>query len=200
MNDRRVSFDDEPLIVVDEQDNILGFKSKADVHKDNGILHRAFSVFLFNDRGEILMQRRGDGKLLWPDYWSNSCCSHPRRGEALLDAVHRRVPEELGVTADVECLFRFQYYAPFGERGSERELCSVFFGRCDDTLTVNETEISEWEWTSVQQFESCLARWPHVYTPWLKLEWARIREEHWDAVERYTEVQCIPSRAQPGFS
>jgi isopentenyl-diphosphate delta-isomerase len=193
-DDRRVSFDDEPLIMVDGDDNILGFRSKADAHKGDGILHRAFSVFLFNDRGEVLMQRRSEGKLLWPNYWSNSCCSHPRRGESMADAVRRRVPEELGVTAEVEYLFRFQYHAPFGERGSERELCSVFFGRCDDALQTNENEIAEWEWTSVPHFESCLARWPQVYTPWLKLEWARIRESHWDVLERYASV-ASPQRA-----
>jgi isopentenyl-diphosphate delta-isomerase len=197
-DDRRVSFDDEPLIVVDEHDSILGFRSKAEVHKGDGILHRAFSVFLFNERGEILMQQRSEGKPLWPNYWSNSCCSHPRRGEAMAEAIQRRVGEELGVSAEVEFLFRFQYHAPFGERGSERELCSVFFGRCDDELAVNANEIGEWEWTSVRQFESCLARWPHLYTPWLKLEWAQIRQSHWNFVERYAmyvEKECHPSRA-----
>lgn len=184
-DERRVSFDDEPLIVVDEQDNVLGYQSKTEVHQGAGILHRAFSVFLFNQRGELLLQRRSGTKPLWPLYWSNSCCSHPRREEALIEAAGRRVPEELGVAADVEFLFRFQYHASFGGHGSERELCSVFLGRTAEAIDANRHEIAAWEWTSVRRFEADLQRSPDAYTPWLKLEWALIRDQHWGAVHPY---------------
>lgn len=187
-HERRVSFDDEPLVVVDQHDNVLGYKTKADVHKGAGILHRAFSVFLFNGRGELLLQRRSEAKLLWPRYWSNSCCSHPRHGETHMAAVERRLLEELGVTTEPEFLFRFQYYAPFDENGSERELCSVFLGHADGPVDANRSEVAEWKWMPILDFEADLQRDSAAYTPWLKLEWAEMRSAHWSAVERYARL------------
>lgn len=151
-------------------------------------------MFLFNHRGEVLLQRRSEAKPLWPLYWSNSCCSHPRRGEGLLEAVERRVPEELGVAPDVEILFRFQYDAPFGERGSERELCSVFLGRSGEAIDANRREIAAWKWTSVRQLEADLQLAPDLHTPWLKLEWALIRDQHRSTLERYTRMSEHPRK------
>ena len=93
-----VSFDDEKLIIVDEHDNVLGYKSKAEAHEGSGILHRAFSLFIFNDKRELLIQQRSQKKPLWPLYWSNSVCSHPRKGEDYKSAVNRRLQEELGIS------------------------------------------------------------------------------------------------------
>ena len=87
----KVSFDDEPLILVDENDREIGYRSKVDCHTGHGTLHRAFSIFLFDNRGRVLLQQRAAGKPLWPLYWSNSCCSHPRRGESMQQALHRRL-------------------------------------------------------------------------------------------------------------
>ena len=99
---RIVSSESEELILVDRADNEIGFISKADAHDGAGILHRAFSLFLFNDEGELLVQQRAPGKRLWGGYWSNSCCSHPRRGESMLTATGRRLEEELNLAADLE--------------------------------------------------------------------------------------------------
>ena len=96
---KKVSFDDEPLIVVDEDNNVLGYQPKADVHAGDGILHRAFSVFLFDDEGRVLIQKRAASKPLWPGFWANACCSHPRRGETEAEAAVRRITEELGIEA-----------------------------------------------------------------------------------------------------
>jgi len=181
-NDEVVSFEDEPLILVDEHDNVVGHESKAACHEGDGLLHRAFSIFLFDDRGRLLLQRRSAQKRLWPGYWSNSCCSHPRRGEDDHEAAERRIYEELGVQPPLRYLFRFRYQARFGEIGAEHELCSIYVARTEATVSVNVNEVAETRHISPEQLDLELREQPAAYTPWLKLEWPRIREEHWDAV------------------
>lgn len=183
---RTVSFDDEDLIVVDEQDNVLEYRTKAAVHAGHGILHRAFSVFLFDGEGRMLLQQRSAGKRLWPLFWSNSCCSHPRRGESEAEAAARRVDEELGLTSELTFLFQFRYQADYGDAGAEHELCSVFLGRARGDVLVNENEIAAWRWVPVEDFERSLEAEPDLYTPWLKLEWKRMREHEWAQVAPYT--------------
>jgi isopentenyl-diphosphate delta-isomerase len=184
----RVSFDDEPLILVDGDDQVLGYGRKADVHAGEGILHRAFSVFLFDAEGRILLQQRSADKPLWPLFWSNSCCSHPRRGETEVGAAERRMEEELGIRATPEYLFRFQYHATFGDRGSERELCWVFLARTTDRVRVNEEEIAAVRWVDVETLDRELAEEGDRFTPWLKLEWARMRRDHGPALDLYARA------------
>ena len=95
--------------MVDSDDNILGYKSKLECHQGKGILHRAFSIFIFNFSGELLLQQRSAQKLLWPSFWSNSCCSHPRPGEDIEEAAHRRLQEELGFDCPLQEVFSFTY-------------------------------------------------------------------------------------------
>lgn len=178
-----VSFDDEPLIVVDSDDNVLGHMPKAEAHIGDGVLHRAFSIFLFDGNGNTLLQRRADGKQLWGGYWSNSCCSHPRRGESVDMAAVRRLREELGVDARLSFLYRFEYHARFGEAGSEHEMCSVYAARSDAPVSVNPNEISACRPVAPDTLDTELAAHPERYTPWLKMEWPRIRAAHWDTVE-----------------
>ena len=178
-----VSFDDEPLIVVDSDDNVLGHMPKAEAHIGEGVLHRAFSIFLFDGDGNTLLQRRADGKQLWGGYWSNSCCSHPRRGESVDMAAVRRLREELGVNARLSFLYRFEYHARFGEAGSEHEMCSVYAARADAPVSVNPNEISACRPVAPDTLDAELAAHPERYTPWLKMEWPRIRAAHWDTVE-----------------
>src|SRR6185437_2320775 len=101
----------ESLILVDEADREVGYMSKERCHDGRGILHRAFSLLIFNERSELLLQRRSAAKRLWPHYWSNSCCSHPRRAETMEAAIHRRLYEELGLACPLQFLFKFQYHA-----------------------------------------------------------------------------------------
>ena len=105
-----------------DQDRELGFKSKGDCHAGAGILHRAFSIFVFNHHNELLLQKRSGTKLLWPNYWSNTCCSHPRRGESMGEAVTRRLVQELGFACPLEYLYKFKYRAEFGEIGAGLQL------------------------------------------------------------------------------
>lgn len=171
-----VSSEAEPLILVDADDNEIGFESKGRCHDGDGILHRAFSLFVINGDDEVLLQQRSGDKRLWPLYWSNSCCSHPRRGESLSVAAERRLYEEVGLRCDFEFLYKFQYQVPFGDAGSEHELCSVFLGRSDDAPHVNETEIAAWRYISPDALSAELESSPDQFTPWFKLEWPRVRE------------------------
>lgn len=173
-----VSFEDEPLILVDENDNEIGNLSKEQCHDGQGRLHRAFSLFIFNQNGEVLLQQRSEQKRLWPLYWSNACCSHPRRGENMADAVNRRLHQELGLTSELNFLYKFIYQARYDELGSEHELCWVYVGRSRNPVVVNANEIADWRYVSVEQLDRELATEPEQFTPWMKLEWHRIREEH----------------------
>jgi isopentenyl-diphosphate delta-isomerase (EC 5.3.3.2) len=180
-NDAVVSFDSEALILVDEQDREIGSMNKADAHRGSGVLHRAFSLFIFNDAGELLLQQRADGKRLWGGYWSNTCCSHPRRGETLDLAIHRRLREELGFDAALQFLFKFQYQAQFDADGAEHELCSVYAGRGQGPVQVNPNEIAAVRWLSPDALDREMAAKPQGFTPWFRIEWQRLHSEfaHW---------------------
>jgi len=184
--DRIVSSEDEELILVDREDNVTGFLSKADCHDGNGLLHRAFSVFLFNADGELLLQQRARGKRLWPGYWSNTCCSHPRRGETLEVASERRLEDELNIAANLSFVYRFVYQASFGESGSEHELCHVFLGRVTDTPRPNSSEIEALRYLSVTALDTELKVSPERFTPWFKLEWDALKTEHADRLAAFT--------------
>jgi isopentenyl-diphosphate Delta-isomerase len=175
--------DSNALILVDDADRRLGHMSKERCHEGRGVLHRAFSLLIFNNRGELLLQQRAPAKRLWPLYWSNSCCSHPRAMETMEVATRRRLVEELGIRCDLQFLFKFQYHAQFDATGAEHELCSVFIGRYDGPLDVNREEIHDWRWISpdVLQRQMSGSGGPQ-YTPWFELEWATIWREHRPAV------------------
>ena len=174
-----VSRDDEPLILVNSKDEALGSLAKSACHDGAGVLHRAFSLFVFNAQGETLLQRRHADKRLWPGYWSNSCCSHPRTGEGMTAAVKRRAWDELGLSVLPEFLFKFEYQATYGETGSEFELCSVYWARERTTTTprVNTTEIADWRWIAPPALDREIDATPQSFTPWLKMEWQRLRRE-----------------------
>jgi isopentenyl-diphosphate delta-isomerase len=178
-NTRQVSFHDELLILVDEADNVTGYESKANAHRGAGLLHRAFSVFLFSTSGQVLLHKRSEQKPLWPGFWTNSCCSHPRKGETYEVAAARRMQEELGVTADLQYLYQFQYSAAFNDEGGEHELCAVFIGLLDADREVepNPNEIADWCWVDCNELDGLLRRAPQQFTPWFKLEWSRLRSD-----------------------
>lgn len=193
-----VSFDNEALIIVDAQDRILGHGTKAELHQGAGTLHRAFSIFLFDDAGHVLLQKRSADKPLWPEFWSNTCCSHPRRGESYGIATRRRLKEELGVEAPLRFTHRFRYQAQFSAEGAEHELCSVYVGRIDGDPVPNPQEVSDWQWVSPSALDEWLDTNPENLTPWFKLEWAALRSgEHAETLERIG-LSWNPSQAQAG--
>jgi isopentenyl-diphosphate Delta-isomerase len=171
--------DTDALVLVDETDRSLGTLSKSLCHEGRGVLHRAFSVLIFNSEGELLIQQRAASKRLWPMYWSNSCCSHPRAEESLDTATRRRLLEELGITCALRFLYKFQYHAQFDATGAEHELCSVFIGRSNGPIKVDSREILDWRWVSPEALNrEIAAQGGRTFTPWFLLEWARIRRDH----------------------
>lgn len=180
-----VSSESEELILVDSNDNELGFLSKQQCHDGEGILHRAFSLFVFNTDRELLLQKRSAEKRLWPLYWSNSCCSHPRKRESMDVATFRRLQEELGIGARLEFVYKFSYQAKFGELGSEHELCSVYLGKTDQSYSANANEIADARYVSRQQLEQELLANPGEFTPWFRMEWAELCGEYSDRLSAY---------------
>jgi isopentenyl-diphosphate delta-isomerase len=185
--DKIVSSESEELILVDDSDIELGFLSKQQCHDGDGILHRAFSLFVFNSNGELLLQKRSADKRLWPLFWSNSCCSHPRKGESMEVATRRRLDEELGIHADLEFVFKFSYRAKFDDLGSENELCSVFLGKTDQAYSANANEIAEARFVSVDALQSELLASPEAFTPWFKMEWESLRSTYSARLAAYTK-------------
>jgi isopentenyl-diphosphate delta-isomerase len=177
-----VSNASEELILVDENDREIGFRGKTDCHTGRGVLHRAFSIFVFNGDNELLLQQRASTKMLWPGFWSNTCCSHPRRGEAMSEAVTRRLKQELGFACPLTYLYKFKYHAQFGAIGAEHEYCSVYYGRYDGPVDVNVTEIEAWRFVGVEALERELRERPETFTPWFKMEWVHIKANYLDGM------------------
>lgn len=181
-NEKIVSFIDEPLILVDENDQETGFMSKELCHQGSGILHRAFSIFIFNDKKDLLLQKRSPDKLLWPEYWSNTVCSHPRKGETLDFATQRRLDDEMGIQTELKHLFKFQYSAKFKKIGSENELCHVFIGKHNGLYYPNPNEIKDLMLIPYDEVLGEITKNDKYYTPWFKIEWKRIIAEFSDEI------------------
>ena len=160
----------DELILVDTEDNEIGFEEKEKCHVKNGILHRAFSIFIFNEEKELLIQQRGKYKMLWPLFWSNSCCSHPRKGESIENAASRRIVEECGIACELKRIYKFKYSSKFEEVGSENEICHVFIGKNNNNPIVNLEEIENWKWIKIPDLLKDISKNPNKYTPWFKME------------------------------
>jgi len=175
---------EDQLVLVDDADREIGTLPKTEGHLGAGTLHRAFSVFLFNSEGAVLIQQRAAGKMLWPGYWSNSCCSHPRPGEPVEDAGRRRVREELNLDCRLSFLYKFRYQARFLDVGSEHELCYVYAGYPRGTLVADPAEIAEYRWIMPDMLTQEIAASPGRFSPWLKLEWERITADFLEQIRR----------------
>ncbi|MEM1190177.1 MAG: isopentenyl-diphosphate Delta-isomerase [Pseudomonadota bacterium] len=188
-----VSSPSEELILVDSNDCVLGHASKLRAHAGDGMLHRAFSVFLFDSRQRLLLHRRSALKPLWPGYWTNSCCSHPRRGEQLTASVNRRLWEELGCeAARLQRLCAFEYHARYADIGSEHELCHVFVALLNERSSVaaHPQEISEMTWVDCDEVDAMMREQRPDLTPWFRKEWALLRGPRKLAFDRF--LNAIP--------
>ena len=158
----------EKVILVDENDKELGFEEKLSAHQNGGKLHRAFSIFVFNSKEELLLQKRAREKYHSALLWANTCCSHPRPGESLEEAVHRRLKEEMGFDCDLEEKFSFIYKVDFENGISENEFDHVFFGRFDGEPNPEPKEVSGWEWVAPEKLKEDIKKNPEKYSYWLK--------------------------------
>lgn len=158
----------EFLILVDENDNPVGAQEKISVHRE-GLLHRAFSVFIFNTKGELLLQQRADDKYHSAGLWTNTCCSHPRLGEDIDTAVRRRLFEEMGLKCKTNYAFNFIYKAVFENGLTEHEYDNVFWGITDELPVIERLEVKNWKYVSLQKLESDINEHPDEYTQWMKI-------------------------------
>ena len=158
----------EQVILVDEQDQPIGLMEKQAAHIEPQ-LHRAFSIFLFNSKGELLMQQRALSKYHSPGLWTNTCCSHPRAGETLEEATSRRLMEEMGMTCPMHEVYTFIYKAPVGQGLTEHEFDHVFIGQSDDIPNINTEEVASWKYMRLDDLKKDLELYPELYTEWFKI-------------------------------
>ena len=158
----------EHVILVDENDNEIGTEEKIQAHK-SALLHRAFSVFVFNKKGELLLQKRAAGKYHSAGLWTNTCCSHPRQGEDTEVAAHRRLQEEMGFDCPVEHRGHVVYKAPFSNGLTEHEFDHLFVGHYDGDVTPNPDEVEEFLWVHPEDFRKDVEAHPSKYTAWVKV-------------------------------
>ena len=167
--------DPDDLILVDEHDNPVGYSAKLAAHENGGRLHRAFSVFLFNAAGQMLLQQRAGAKYHFGGLWTNTCCSHPRRDEPVEQAARRRLREEMGIDAPLERAFSFVYRAADPASGLvEHEFDHVFVGRFEGAPQPNAAEVGGWRWIDPAELSRDVEANPARYTPWFKIALDRV--------------------------
>lgn len=158
----------EFVVLVNPADEVLGLMEKQQAHV-NGLLHRAFSVFLFNSKGEMLLQKRASEKYHSPNQWTNAVCSHPRIDETYLDGAKRRVKEELGINAELSEKFNFIYKADVGSGLWEHELDYVFIGNYESDFNLNKNEVEEVRYISMEDLDKEIVEYPENFTEWFKI-------------------------------
>ena len=159
---------EENVILVDEQDNQLGLMPKMEAH-EKAVLHRAFSVFIFNSKGELMLQQRAAHKYHSPLLWTNTCCSHQRNGESNIEAGKRRLVEEMGFETNLKEVFSFVYKAPFDNGLTEHELDHVMVGNFDGLPEINHEEVASFKWMSLDAIKEDIELHPNLYTAWFKI-------------------------------
>jgi isopentenyl-diphosphate delta-isomerase len=165
----------EQVILVDKDDCEIGLMEKMEAHKQS-VLHRAFSVFLFNPQGKMLLQQRALTKYHSAGLWTNTCCSHPRPGETLENAVSRRLIEEMGITTKVFKAFDFIYQAELPDNLNEYEFDHVFIGNYDADVRPNHLEVANFVYQSIEEVAANLQSYPEKYTVWFKIAFPKVVE------------------------
>lgn len=159
---------EEQVILVDQNDQKIGLMNKMEAH-EKALLHRAFSVFVFNSKGELLIQQRALSKYHSGGEWANTCCSHQRDGETTLDAGHRRLQEEMGFDVPLEEVFSFTYKKEFGNGLTEHEFDHVLFGQFNGEPIMNPEEVADWKYISLSDLNIQIKEHPQQYTIWLQI-------------------------------
>jgi len=158
----------EFVVLVDQDDQKLGLMEKQQAHVA-GLLHRAFSVFVFNSEGKLMIQQRAADKYHSPTLWTNTCCSHPRDNESYEEAAHRRLMEEMGFDCDLDYKFNFTYKAHLDNDLTEHELDYVFIGLFDGEPKLNPKEVMAYRWIDLEDLKNDIEANPQDYTAWFKI-------------------------------
>jgi isopentenyl-diphosphate Delta-isomerase len=165
----------EQVILVDEQDNQIGLMPKMEAH-EKAVLHRAFSVFIFNDANELMLQQRALHKYHSPGLWTNTCCSHQRNGESNIEAGKRRLQEEMGFVTELKESISFIYKAPFDNGLTEHEYDHVMIGNYNNEPIINKDEVANWKWMPLEHVKVDIALNPDNYTAWFKIIFEKFYE------------------------
>lgn len=171
----------EEVILVDEQDREVGFMEKMEAH-EKALLHRAFSVFVFNSKGELMIHQRAFEKYHSGGLWTNTCCSHPRKNETIEQAAHRRLMEEMGFDCELKEVFSFIYKAELDQGLTEHELDHVLIGEFEGTPNLNPDEVAAWKFISLDDLQADVENNPDVYTVWFKIALKEV-------IDHWTEIQ-----------
>lgn len=159
---------EELVILVNENDEQIGLMPKLEAH-EKALLHRAFSVFVFNKNNELMLQQRAAHKYHSPKLWTNTCCSHQREGETNIQAGKRRLQEEMGFVTTLEESISFIYKAPFENGLTEHEYDHILIGKYNDDPKINLDEVSNWKWMSLENVKADIKTQPEIYTEWFKI-------------------------------
>ncbi|MDP2665615.1 MAG: isopentenyl-diphosphate Delta-isomerase [bacterium] len=159
---------EDQIILVDEDDVQIGTMGKLEVH-EKGLLHRAFSIFVRNDKGEVMLQKRALNKYHSGGLWTNTCCGHPKDGEELLSAAHRRLREEMGLDCSLKEITTLMYHMNLDHDLKENEFLHVFFGHYNRAPILNPEEADEWKWITIDDLNEDVAKNPDNYTHWFKI-------------------------------
>lgn len=159
---------EELVVLVDEKDVQIGLMPKLEAH-EKALLHRAFSVFILNDKNEIMLQQRAAGKYHSPLLWTNTCCSHQRENETNIEAGKRRLQEEMGFSVPLKELFSFIYKAPFDNGLTEHEFDHVMIGYYNEAPVVNSEEVESWKWMTIEDVKEDMQKHTELYTEWFKI-------------------------------
>ena len=181
---------EELLILVDENDNPIGFEEKVKCHLPNGKLHRAFTVLLFDRDGKLLLTRRSQSKMLWPGDWDGTVASHPRKSETYVSSAERRLPEEIGASCKLDYLFKFEYHVPYKDVGSENEVCGTLIGHVPESFQTKlvQDEISEVKWLSSDELYSDMEKNPQIYCPWMVVALYLLPESEKEMMKKHSPV------------
>ena len=172
---------EEQVILVNEKDEQIGLMPKLEAHQ-KALLHRAFSVFILNKKGELMLQQRAAHKYHSPLLWTNTCCSHQRDSESNLEAGKRRLFEEMGFVCELKEVFSFIYRAPFDNGLTEHELDHVMVGEYEESPVINREEVNDFKWMTLEAVKSDIEIQPAIYTEWFKI----IFENFYNHLEKAT--------------
>lgn len=159
---------EEHVILVNEKDQEIGLMPKLEAHQ-KAVLHRAFSVFIFNSENELMLQQRASNKYHSPNLWTNTCCSHQRSGESNIQAGTRRLYEEMGFTTSLKEITSFIYKAPFDNGLTEHELDHIMVGYYNEDPVINSEEVEDWKWMKIEDVKKDISLNPDLYTAWFKI-------------------------------
>ena len=181
---------EEYVILVDENDNPIGKEEKVKCHLPNGKLHRAFTALIFNNEGKLLLTKRSEGKMLWPNDWDGTVASHPRESETYASSAERRMPEEIGISCKMNYVNKFEYHVPYKDIGSENEICGTLIGTIDsfDESSMIKDEISEIKWINPDELKNELEQNRDVYCPWMVIALYFLADSDSNTLEKFNSL------------